>query len=100
MVVGGDVGMAIGGRDLTKEKYWQEIIERQRRSGKNQSQFCKDEGLASDKFSYWNKVLNKRYKDKKLTLPPDNKINIPFVPLNVQSNFEFPNNQNAEQIEI
>jgi len=99
MVTGGDIGMT-SNRDLKKEKYWQEIIERQRQSGKNQSQFCKDEGLASDKFSYWKKVLNKRYKEKKPTPPPENKINIPFVPLNIQDNFDFTNKHNSEQIEI
>jgi len=100
MVAGGDRSMTTGSRDLKKEKYWQEIIERQRQSGKNQSQFCKDEGLASDKFSYWKKVLNKRYKAKNLTPPLENKINIPFVPLNIQDNFELTNKQNSEQIEI
>ena len=100
MVAGGDIDMTTGSRDLKKEEYWQEIIGRQRQSGKNQSQFCMDEGLASDKFSYWKKVLNKRYKAKKPTQLLDNKINIPFVPLTVQDNFDFTNNQNSEQIEI
>ncbi len=100
MVVGGDMGMTTGSRDLNKEKYWQEIIERQRKSGKNQSQFCRDESLASDKFSYWKKVLNKRYKEKKPTPPPENKINIPFVPLTLQDNFDFKSDQNSDQIEI
>lgn len=100
MVAGGDIGMTTGSRDIKKEKYWQEIIERQRQSGKNQSQFCKDEGLASDKFSYWKKVLNKRYKEKKPTQLPHNKINIPFVPLNIQDNFDFTNKPDTEQIEI
>ena len=92
--------MATSNRDFKKEKYWLEIIERQKQSGKNQSQFCKDEGLADDKFSYWKKVLNKRYKEKKPTPPLDNKINIPFVPLNIQDNFDFTSKQAAEQIEI
>ena len=100
MVAGGDIGMTIGSRDLRKEKYWREIIDRQRQSGKNQSQFCRDEGLADDKFSYWKKVLNKRYKDNKPTPAPENKIAIPFVPLNISDNLDFTNQQNAEQIEI
>ncbi len=91
--------MATSNRDLTKEKYWQEIIERQKQSGKNQTQFCRDEGLADDKFSYWKKVLSKRYKEKK-PIPASDKITIPFVPLNIQDNFDFTNKQNAEQIEI
>jgi len=100
MVVGGDIGMTTGSRDLTKEKYWLEIIEKQKQSGKNQSQFCKDEGLADDKFSYWKRVLNKRYKEKKPIPELKNKIAVPFVPLNIQDNFVFSNKQNSEQIEI
>jgi hypothetical protein len=100
MVAGGDKGMTTGSRDFNKENYWREIIDRQRQSGKNQSQFCKDEGVADDKFSYWKKVLAKRQKEKKPTQIPDNKINIPFVPLTLQDNFDFTSNQNAEQIEI
>ena len=100
MVVGGDIGMATSSRDLTKEKYWQEIIEQQKQSGKNQTQFCKDKGLADDKFSYWKKVLNKRNKEKKPIPTSDNKITIPFVPLNISDNLNFTNHQGAEQIEI
>jgi len=92
--------MTTGSRDLTKEKYWLETIERQRQSGKNQSQFCKDKGLASDKFSYWKKVLTKRYKEKKPAPALKHKTAIPFVPLNISDNFDFTNQQNSEQIEI
>ena len=92
--------MATSNRDLTKEKYWQEIIERQKHSGKNQSQFCRDEGLADDKFSYWKRALLKRHKEKKPARPSENKTTIPFVPLNIQDNFDFTSKQAAEQIEI
>jgi hypothetical protein len=44
--------------------------------------------------------LNKRYKEKKPTPPPENKINIPFVPLTLQDNFDFKSDQNSDQIEI
>lgn len=100
MVVGGDISMGAGKRDLRKEQYWQEIIERQRQSGKNQTQFCKDEGLAGDKFSYWKKVLSKRYKEKKPAPAIENKINIPFVPLNISGNLDFNDQQKRGQIEI
>ena len=92
--------MASNKRDLKREAYWQEVIDRQKQSGKSQSQFCRDEEITDHKFSYWKNALAKRQKAKKLTQLPDNKINIPFVPLTVQDNFDFTNSQNSEQIEI
>ena len=93
--------MASNKRDLKREAYWREIIDRQKQSGKNQSQFCRDESITDHKFCYWKGVLTKRQKEKKPTPPPENKITIPFVPLNIQDNFDFAAEQNsAEQIEI
>jgi hypothetical protein len=96
----GDTHVPSNKRDLKREAYWQEIIDRQKQSGKSQSQFCRDEEITDHKFSYWKNALAKRQKAKKLTQLPDNKINIPFVPLTVQDNFDLTNSQNAEQIEI
>jgi hypothetical protein len=96
----GDRHVASNKRDLKREAYWQEIIDRQKQSGKSQSQFCRDEEITDHKFSYWKSALTKRQKAKKPTQLPDNKIDIPFVPLTVQDNFDFTSNQNAEQIEI
>ncbi len=74
--------MTNGMRDLKKEKYWQEIIERQKVSGKNQSQFCKDEGL-SQQFCYWKGVLAKRQKIKNQAKPLLRITALPFVTLKV-----------------
>lgn len=92
--------MASNQRDLKREAYWQEIIDRQKQSGKSQSQFCRDEGVSDSKFCYWKSTLTKRQKTKKPAQLPDNKVNIPFVPLTVQDNFDFTNSQNSDQIEI
>jgi len=88
-------------RDLDKEKHWQGIIERHRQSGKSISQFCKDEGLVNSRFYYWQSTLTKRQKNKSRPKPPEDKVDIPFVPLSLPSNIDFSNRQNsAEQIEI
>lgn len=93
--------MAKGIRDLKKEKYWQEIVERQRNSGKSRMQFCKDEGLSSDNFYYWKNTLEKRKRDKNQEQQLENKVTIPFVPLNIQGELDLNSRQNfAEQIEI
>lgn len=91
-----------GMRDLKKEKYWQEIIERQKVSGKNQSQFCKDEGLTDHKFCYWKGVLAKRQKIKNQAKPlsQDNAA-LPFVTLKVPDGVDFNSKRDStEQIEI
>jgi hypothetical protein len=95
------MAMTIGNRDLEKEKYWSEIIERQKRSGKSQAQFCKDENLNANKFYYWSGVLAKRQKGKNRTTPVKPPATLPFVPLRVLDNFEISNKSDAlEQMEI
>jgi hypothetical protein len=90
-----------GIRDLKKEKYWQEIVEKQKDSGKSRIQFCKDEGLSSDNFYYWKNTLEKRNKVKNQEQPLEKKAIIPFVPLNIQGDFDLSGRQNtADQIEI
>jgi hypothetical protein len=91
-----------GMRDLKKEKYWQEIIERQRVSGKSQTQFCKDEGLTDHKFVYWKGVLAKRQKTKNHAKPLlEDKATLPFVTLKVPDSVDFNTKRDlAEQIEI
>ena len=94
--------MANGMKDLKKEKYWQEIIERQKESGKSQTQFCKDEGLADSTFCYWKGVLAKRQKVKNQAKPSlENKVALPFVTLKVPDSVDFNSKRDpAEQIEI
>jgi hypothetical protein len=95
------MAVTIGNRDLEKEKYWSEVIERHKRSGKSQAQFCRDESLNAHKFYYWSCVLAKRQKDKSRTVPIKNPPTLPFVPLKVLDTFELGNKPGAlEQIEI
>lgn len=92
--------MAIGNRDLKKEKYWQEIVDKHRESGKSQAQFCKDEGLNAHKFYYWNNILAKRQKKKNPAKPLEDKMPLPFVALKVPG-IDFSSKPvSAEQIEI
>jgi len=92
--------VTIGNRDLEKEKYWSEIIERHKRSGKSQAQFCKDESVNAHKFYYWHSVLAKRQKGKNRTITAKTHSTIPFVPLKVLNSFELNKPDAPEQIEI
>jgi hypothetical protein len=95
------MAVTIGNRDVEKEKYWSEIIERHKRSGKSQAQFCKDESLNAHKLYYWNSVLAKRQKGKNRATLLKSPATIPFVPLKVLDSFELSNQSDAhEQIEI
>jgi hypothetical protein len=91
-----------GMKDLKKEKYWQEIIEQQKESGKSQTQFCKDEGLTDSTFCYWKGVLAKRQKGINQAKPSlENKVALPFVTLKVPDSVDFNGKRDpAEQIEI
>lgn len=90
-----------GNRDVQKEKYWSEIIEKYKESGKSQAQFCKDESLSVHKFYYWSGVLAKRHKRKNQTKPLEDKTSLPFVALKVPKNLDFSNKSDtAGQIEI
>lgn len=93
--------MSIANRDLEKAKYWLEIVDKYQGSGKSCSQFCKDEGIKADHFYYWRKILAKRQKEKNKIQPPENKVDIPFVPLNLPNDVDFNSWQSpTEQIEI
>lgn len=39
---------------------WQEIVDRFRRSGLSQREFCEDEGLSTSTLSYWLRKLGSR----------------------------------------
>jgi hypothetical protein len=96
--------VAGGNRDLKKETHWREIVDKQKQSGKSQTQFCQDEGLIDHQFCYWKNILAKRQRVVK-SLPkqlPKNEAILPFVPLNLPSDLNFSSKQNnvAEHIEI
>lgn len=93
------LGVSSSNRD-SKEKHWQGIVDRHRQSGKSIAQFCKDEGLVDSRFYYWQSTLTKRQKNKSRPRTPENKVDIPFVPLSLPSNIGFDHQQNSEQIEI
>jgi transposase-like protein len=85
--------------DLNKEKRWQEIIQRQKESGKSQAQFCNEQGLIPHQFSYWKKALERRAGKH----PNKKKQDLGFVPLKLSQSLE-PADKNhsdsAERIEI
>lgn len=88
-------------RDVEKEKTWREIIERQKKSGKSPSRFCKDEGFTEHRFYYWRSVLSKRQKEKRPAQQIKDTTTIPFVPLTLPDNHDFNiRNNSTEQIEI
>jgi hypothetical protein len=43
-----------------QEQHWQEVIDRQRKSGKNVKSFCQDEKLKRWQFFWWQHELVKR----------------------------------------
>jgi transposase-like protein len=65
--------------DRDKENRWRELIEQQKRSGKSQSEFCKELGLRDNQFSYWKKAFIRR--SKKQIHSPKKKTTPPFVSL-------------------
>jgi hypothetical protein len=94
--------MVFKSRDLEKEKYWQEIIAQYKQSSLSGSQFCKQHELTKHKFQYWKTVLEKRQKERTpQRKPAENKVDIPFVPLNLTGNTSISSLQNSsDQIEI
>jgi hypothetical protein len=77
--------MVGGKRDLKKETHWQEIIDKQKQSGKSQTEFCKDEGLIDHQFCYWKSILAKRQRTVKSKQLPKKETILPFVPLTLPS---------------
>jgi hypothetical protein len=51
---------AKGKRDLIKERFWRKVLERFVASGKSRNKFCAEEGLSTDLFVYWSKVIPER----------------------------------------
>ena len=51
-------------RDPEKERFWREVIRRQRNSGLTVSAFCAAEGLKDWSFHWWRRELAKRDREK------------------------------------
>jgi len=47
-------------RDAEKERFWREVIRRQRRSGQSVRGFCRDEALSEPLFYAWRRELKRR----------------------------------------
>jgi len=47
-------------RDAEKERFWREVIRRQRRSGQSVRGFCRDEALSEPSFYTWRRELKQR----------------------------------------
>lgn len=93
--------MVFSNRDIEKEKKWQEIIGRQKLSGKGIVEFCKSEGLRDNQFYYWRGILAKRHKKKSQPEKNENKIDIPFVPLNITDPVHLIDHHNKpEELQI
>jgi hypothetical protein len=48
------------GRDLQKERYWQEVIKRQEQSGQSVMEFCRGESISESAFYRWRSELKQR----------------------------------------
>src|SRR5271155_2373974 len=50
----------IGKRDPEKERFWRDKVERQRKSGLSQQDFCAREGVNAGTFNCWISILKTR----------------------------------------
>ncbi len=48
------------GRDLQKERYWQEVIKRQEESGESVMTFCRRQAISESAFYRWRSELKQR----------------------------------------
>lgn len=48
------------GRDLSKQEYWLDVIQRWQESGLGQAEFCRNESICSKKLYAWRRSLTKR----------------------------------------
>jgi hypothetical protein len=48
------------GRDLQKERYWQEVIKRQEQGGQSVMDFCRLEAISESAFYRWRSELKQR----------------------------------------
>jgi hypothetical protein len=54
------MGKGGGSRDLAKEKFWRQMLARQKASGKTQKKFCHDEDINHHNFQSWKQVIRSR----------------------------------------
>ena len=93
-----------GRRDPEKERFWREVIERQRNSGMTIGKFCEAEGLKNWSFSWWRRELRRRDREmrssKRCSPKQASKAEdaSPFVPVHVLP--ENPDSQRSASIEI
>jgi hypothetical protein len=51
---------SFGRRDLAKEQYWRELVERQASSGQSVRTFCSHEALDENAFYSWRRTIRQR----------------------------------------
>ena len=64
-----------GRRDIAKEQYWRELVERQAASGQSVRAFCSHESLDENAFYSWRRTIRQRDAPAKPSQTPP-----PFVP--------------------
>jgi hypothetical protein len=47
-------------RDAQKERYWQDIVQRQERSGESIKAYCRRVGVTESAFYWWRRELSRR----------------------------------------
>jgi hypothetical protein len=67
--------MCAGRRDVAKEQYWREVVERQAASGQSVRTFCSHEALNENAFYSWRRTIRQRDAPAKLSKTPPS-----FVP--------------------
>lgn len=56
-------------RDVEKERFWREVIRRQRRSGQSVRGFCRNEALSEPSFYAWRRELMQRTGKRRIERP-------------------------------
>ena len=92
-----------GTRDLEKEKYWREIVLKQKSSNLSQRTFCDNEGLNWHTFSSWKIILQRRDFERSISPEPKRQKRTrhivqpkPFVPVMLAP--ELSNNKRVSSV--
>ena len=59
-----------GRRDVAKEQYWREVVQRQAMSGQSVRTFCAHESLDENAFYSWRRTIRQRDAPAKPSKPP------------------------------